>query len=896
MRQFDKLRLRLRSLLRRRVVERELDDELRFHLDQLIEEEIAVGVAPSEARHSALRKLGGISQVQEACRDTRRVNLIDDLLRDLRYGARALRRNPGFAAVALLSIALGIGANTAIFSLVEALILRSLPVPDPQGLIQVQININGTQSDSFSYPVITALAERNDVFRNLGGFSGNTFAVGPADARVRVSGARVSGGYFSALEVQPQVGRLLGPEDDKPGAPLVAVISDGYWERNFGRAPRAVGQAILVEGQPTTIVGVTPVGFTGAEVGRIADLTMTFQTTPRLFPDRPNDLAAGNQYNRILARRAAGLTMEQAQARLKVIWPAMADVSVTPQTPAQRREAMLKSVLTLNVGATGWSPLRNQFRKPLYVLLTISGLVLLVACANVANLLLARATARRREIAVRLAIGANRGRIVRQLLVESFLLAAMGALLGVGLAQWGSLLLLHLVSSGPQAITLPTGINVTVLLFAAAVTVLTGTLFGLAPAFRATSAGAGEALKTGRSASGSRGRLAQSLVSLQVALSLLLLIAAGLFVRSLRNLESVDPGFRHAGVLMFDVDARRALHAAGPENDARISAFFRDALSSIAQQPGVTAVTVSNFTPISGGYWSLPVIVNGKPVGEDLPFFGVAPGYFDTLQIRRTAGRDFTLHDDNTAPRVAIVNEAFVRRYLPGGSAVGQIITTDWAPWQNMEIVGVVADTVPYTLRQGVRPCVFVSFFQQASGRMSFATFEVRVAGSLSSASAGVLGVLGRALPGASLQARAFSDQVESSMRRERLMAQLSGFFGSLALVLSAIGLYGLLAYLVTQRTGEIGIRMALGARRTQVVWMVLQGALRLVLVGVLLGLPAAWWGARFIRTMLFGLSPTDPLTIAAAVALLGATALLAAFLPAHRAARVEPMVALRCE
>jgi len=905
MRQFDKLRLRLRSLLHRRAIERELDDEIHFHLDQLVEEEIAAGLSPSEARNSALRKMGTLSQWQERCRDVRGVSVIDDLIRDLHYAGRSLRHNPGFGSVAVLSIALGIGANTAIFSIIEALLLRSLPVPNPRELVQLNMVVNGTPNDSFSYPEITALAQRTDVFRNLGGFSGNSYAVGPAGATERTPGARVSGGFFPALELRPQEGRLLGPEDDEPGAPLVAVISDGYWERSFHRDPLAIGKTILVEGLPTEIVGVTPAGFTGANVGDPTDLTMTFQAMLRLYPDRPTELAANNHHNRILARPAAGLTLEQATARLNVVWSAIAETFVTPQTPPKRREALLKSSLTLTSGATGWTPLRGQYAKPLYLLLAITGLVLLIACANVASLLLARCTARRREIAVRLAIGAGRERIVRQLLVESFLLVAIGAVLGVGFAQFGSHLLLRLVSPGPKPLPIDAGLNMTVLLFTAAVAVLTGLLFGVAPAFRATATGPGDALKSGgRSIAGTRGGVAQVLVTLQVALSLLLLVGAGLFIRTLWNLKSIDPGFRHEGVLMFDLDVRRALHATGPAGDAQVSAFFRDSLSAIRQQTGVASVSLSNYTPISGGYWSLPVIVNGKSTEADLPFYGIAPGYFATLQIPLTAGRDFTMRDDGSGQRVAIVNEEFVRRFMSGEHALGQRISADWLGpdpnaahrGQNMEIVGIVGNIIPYSLRQGIRPCVFVPFFQLPTNRMSFGTFEVRATGSLSAVGSVVSGVLSHALPGTVIQARGFSDQVDASIHGEMLMAQLAGFFSALALVLAAVGLYGLLAYLVTQRTGEIGIRMALGAQRQQVLWAVLDGALRRVFFGVLLGLASTWWASRFLRTLLFGLNPMDPLTIAAAVVLLGAAALVAGFLPAHRASRVDPIVALRCD
>ena len=852
-----------------------------------------------EAERRARIEFGGVEGVKEECRESRSFAAAAALLRDLRYGLRMLRRSPGFTAVAVISIALGVGANTAIFSIFEALLLRSLPVPHPQRLLQVQVEVNGRRSDSFSYPMIRALAERNDVFASLGGFTGNSFDVGPAEAPVRTPGAWVSGGFYAALELQPAGGRLLTPEDDTPGAPLVAVISDGYWERRYQRDPSAVGSVLLIEGQPTTIVGVTPPGFTGANVGERSDVTLAFQALPRLNPDRAGLLEAGNHFNRILARAAPGLSLGEARARLKALWPGIASVSVHAKTPPERRAAMLASTLDLVSGGTGWTPLRSQYARPLSVLMVISALVLLIACANVANLLLARSSARRREIAVRLAIGASRGRVVRQLLSESLLLAALGAALGIVLAQLGSRLLLQLVAEGPRVVGLGVGLNPQVLGFTVALTGLTGLLFGLAPALRATAAGGSASLQSGsRAVAGAGGRLASSLVAAQAALSLLALVGAGLFVQTLRNLQAVDAGFRHEGVLMLDVEVRRALRASGTDGDARIAAFLRESLDALSQVNGVGAVSVSNYTPVSGGFWSQRVLVDGRGMGEDEPpFFAVSPGFFATLQTRVVRGRDFGPRDDRSAPPVAIVNEEFLRRFIPDGDALGRRVSVADSPsFQDMEVVGVAANAIPYSLREPARPCVFVPLFQLPAGRLASVTFEIRAAGSLAGVATAVETVMRARLPGVPVATRSFTAQVESSIRREILMARLASFFGALALALGAVGLYGLLGYLVTQRTGEIGIRMALGARRGQVIRMVLGGGLRLVAIGLALGLPLVAGIARLVAGLLFDLSPTDAPTIAAAVAVLTATALAAGLLPARRASRVDPMTALRCE
>ena len=895
---FRILATRLATLFRKRRLDSELEEELRSHVEMAVELNLRRGMNPEQARREALLEFGGVEQTKEIYREQRGLPMIETILKDLRYGLRMLRLNPGFTTVAVLSIALGIGANTAIFSLTYALLLRWLPVPNPRELMQVSIVINGKRSDSFSYPMIKVLAARRDIFANLGGFSGNSFTVGPSSAAALTPGALVSGGFFSALGLRPAAGRLLTPEDDKPGAVLVTVISNGYWERQFHRDPSAIGGALLIEGHPTIIVGATPPGFTGANVGEIADITVTFQAFAQLSPERASMLQAGNHFNRILARPAPGLSLEQVRARLKTAWPTMAAVSVTPGMPAKRRDALLASTLEVSSGATGWTYLRNQYTKPLYILICISGLVLLVACANVANLLLARSTTRRREIAIRLAIGAGRGRVIRQLLVESLLLASMGAAVGLFLAHFGSRFLLHAVSGSARPILLDVSLNTTVLGFTVAVAVITGLFFGLAPALRATSTDPGVALKSSeRMSSASSGRLASTLVSMQVALSLLLVIGAGLFIQTLRNLQAVDLGFRHQGVLLLNVDGRRALKTDGSA-DARLAALYREGLQSIAQLKGVEAVSVSNTTPVSGGIWSQPVMVDGQRSSEEEPVFSlISPSFFAVLSIPVVAGRAFTDRDTRGAPPVVIVNQEFVRRFIPSGPAIGRRVSaSDSHYWQNMEIVGVTANSVPYLLREPLRACVYVPFFQQPAGGMGFGTFEIKAAGSMRAVSSSVEELMRPRAPGVPLKVRPFTAQVEDAMRSEILMAELAGFFGALALLLAAVGLYGLIAYMVTQRTSEIGIRMALGAQRNQVVWMVLAGALRLLAIGILLGLPVAWWASRLISTMLYGLKPGDPSTIAVSVLVLAAAGLAAGFLPAHRASRVDPMTALKYE
>ncbi|HEV2246734.1 MAG TPA: ABC transporter permease, partial [Terriglobia bacterium] len=656
---------------------------------------------------------------------------------------------------------------------------------------------------------------------------------------------------------------------------------------------------LIVERHPVTIVGVEPPGFTGADVGVVADLTMAFEAKRQLNPYDAGLLEAGNYFIRVVARPAHDLTPDQIRARLHVIWPQMAAVSVTPKTPPKRLQAMLASSLDVEPGGTGWTPLRNQYAKPLYVLMALSGLVLLVACANVANLLLARSTARRHEIAVRHAVGAGRGRIIRQLLSEGLLLAVMGAAAGLLVAQIGGALLLRLASSASYPILLSVGLDGQVLVFMMGVTILTGLLFALAPALRAGSIAPALALKGGGQSSPKKGAgLVPMLVAVQVAWSLLLLVGAGLFIRTLQKLQAIDPGFQDEGVLLLDVNARNALRAVGPQGDEAVYSVLRDGLEEISQLNGVEAVSVSNYTPISGGYWSQDVLVDGRPEsGENPAFFAVSPGFFEALRIPFVAGRDFKLRDDVGAPPVAIVNQEFVRRFMPNGLPLGRRVSVAESPfWQNMEIVGVTANFVPYLLSQPMRPCVFVPFFQQPPGRVAFGTFEIHARGSLSAVSAAVEGVARRLLPGTPVKARPFTAQVEDSIRTEILMAKLAGFFGGVALLLAALGVYGLLAYTVAARTGEIGIRMALGARRTDVFGMVVAQGLRLILIGLVCGIAGALALTRFLSGMLYGIKPTDPLTFIAVSVILIAVALAACYIPARRAAKVDPMVALRYE
>jgi putative ABC transport system permease protein len=866
---------RLSATIRSRRVDHDLDEEVRFHIERRTDELIAQGVAAEEARREAERRFGNRTLLKERARDRDVFVWLETAVQDIRYALRTLRRNPGFAATAILSLALGIGANTAIFSLIDALLLRWLPVRDPQQLVEVMTFQNGKRSDSFSYPVVRALADQKQIFSGLCGFSGTIFNTGPRDAVERTPGAWVSGEYYETLGLRPAIGRLLRRDDDQPGAVPVAVITDEYWQRKFSRDPQAVGRAILVEGVPVIVAGVSPAGFSGANVGEIADITLPLAANTQLFPEMTGRLTAGPEWLRILARPQPGVSMNQAKAGLAVIWPQLANVAVTPRMAAARRKALLTSTLDVIPGGTGWTTLRSQFRRPLLVLMALVGMVLLIACANVANLLLARAQARQREIAVRLAIGASPARLIRQLLTESLLLASFGAAVAVAFAWFASRLLVQLLSTWSNAIALDLTPDWRVFAFAAALAIGTGILFGIVPALRATAV-----------RPSFRTRFNSMLVAAQVAVSFVMLIGAGLFVRTFENLDHVDPGFRHEGVLLVSGDVHRAVTPAG-------TAFYLDLLQQIEGLPGVVSASLASNTPLSGGIWTDRVAIdNQPPSGETAHINSVAPRFFETMRTPLVAGRDFTNRDDPSAPSVAIVNEAFVRRWFLDGHSIGRLVSAG-SSLADMQIVGVVKDAISQTLREPPPPAVYVPIFQRQT---EFPTFVVYASGSLTRVASELRRQLQSDLPNTAIEIHTLTSQVEAALVQERLMATLAGAFGALALILAAVGLYGLIAYTVARRTSELGIRIALGAGHGNVMWLVIEGALRLLGFGLLLGLPAAWAASRLVTTMLWGLNTNDPATIGAAVGLLTLAGLLAGWVPARRAARIDPMASLRCE
>jgi putative ABC transport system permease protein len=873
-------------LFHRKRAEQGLDDELQAFIDMSAAEKMRDGLPADQARRLAVLELGGLEQAKERVRTYRHGGWLDEVGPDVRYAFRTFVRNPGFTVIVVLTLALGIGANTAIFSLIDALMLRWLPVRNPQELVQVTLrppNARDSPGASFSYAIVRALADQDEIFAGVGGFSGFSFDVGSSGSVSRVPGAIVTGGYYETLGLNPVLGRPLTREDDEAAAPLVAVLSYGYWERQLARSSDVIGQAFRINGVPVTIVGVSPPGFVGANVGAIADITMAVAALPQVSPSAAPLLGTGNFWLRVIARPRAGVSVPQATARLNAVWPRISDPVIAPHWPASRRQAMADSVFQFSPGGTGWTRLREVYRKPLFVLMAVVGLVLLIACANVASLLLARASARQREIAVRMAIGAGRGRIVRQLLIESTLLSLIGAAFGIGLAWVSGRFLIKLISSGPAQVVFDLTPNWQVLGFTSAVAIATGLLFGMTPALQTTADGPSLALKAARM-SGSRSRLLPSLVSGQVALSLVLLAGAGLFVRTLHNLQNLDPGFNANGVLLVDLEGRR-------------TAVPLTLLDDVQRLQGVVAATLSTHTPLSGAVWSEPAVPAGQPIPDrdNAYFIGAGPGFFTTMQIPVLSGRAFTERDSADGPAVAIVNNVFAQRHFANQNPVGQHLSANVrGERRDLEIVGLVRNTNAAGLRAAPPATVYVAYAQLTGDFPT--TLAVRATGALGQVASALQQELQSRLPGAPIEVRALSAQVEATIVQERMMATLAGGFGLLALTLACVGLYGLLAYSVAQRTKEIGIRMALGAQGTRVVALVLKRSARLVLIGIALGLPAAWAASRWVESMLFGLTPADPVAIGGAILLLTTAAQLAGYIPARRASRVDPLVALRHE
>jgi putative ABC transport system permease protein len=829
-------------------------------------------------------------------------------MHDVRLAIRSLRATPVVSAVAALSLALGIGANTAIFSLVNGLLLRALPVRDAERLALVQSFEAGTlANDTWTYPIWDQIRQRRELFSGAAAWSANRFNLSASGETDYVDGLWASGRYFDTFGVTAVAGRTFTDADDqRNGGPdgAVAVISYAYWQRKYGGGADVVGRTIAIDRVPFTIVGVTPPEFFGAEVGRAFDVAVPLGCEPLLRGKETNLDRRSSWWLTVMVRLKPGQSTEAASAALRGVQPQIREATLPTDWRPGELSQYFKEPLTLVEGATGNSYMRRRYQRPLWTLMVVVSLVLLVACANIANLLLARATARRHELSVRLALGASRARLVRQLFAESLLLSAIGAAGGLLVAQWGSRLLVGQLSTATNTVFLDLSIDWHILAFAIAATVATALLFGTAPAFRAAGVAPIDALKEqGRGAVGdSRGRVANALVVAQVALSVVLVVGAGLFVRSFTSLTSLRLGFDRDKVLVVNIGAQRASIAA----TERIPVLERVA-SAARVLPGVADAAMSVVTPVSGSTWNNRVEVSGA---VDLPdrqrqtlVNYVTPGWFAAYGTPLVAGRGFDDHDTKTSAPVVIVNEAFARRFFNGASPLGHTVATAGPvnranrPTPPMAIVGVAADAVYRNLREPMSPTMYAPLSQYDDTRFPLpaAALSVRAGqGSPALLARSVAAAIRDVNPDFSLTFRPLADQVNASLTQERLIAMLSGFFGVLALLLAGLGLYGVTSYAVTRRRMEIGIRMALGAAPAGVVRLVLARVTLLVGAGVAVGAVISLWASRFVATLLFGLEPRDPVTLAGSVAALAAVGALAGWLPAHRASRIDPADVLR--
>jgi len=816
---------------------------------------------------------------------------------DLRFALRQLCKNPGFTAVVILSLALGIGANTTIFSLIDAVLLKMLPVKDPKQLVVFAHRDTGLPSTGSNYPLYKTLRDGSQSFSGCFAFWALEFRAASSGAeREPARGQYVTPNYFSVLGVQPILGRGLSEADD---GELVAVISHGWWQRKFGGSRDVVGETITVNGTPLTVIGVLPPEFFGLQVGSPMEISMPLGIQPRVSPEFGDrrEMREGTFGLCITGRLKPGVELERARSEAEVlVRPWVEDVVI-------RNGGKMGSWSRIELlpGSTGLDALRRKFSKPLQVLMAIVGMVLLIACANVANLLAARSVTRQKEIAVRQAIGAGRTRLIRQFLTESVLLATAGGAAGLWLALWGGNLLVRFISTGGVPIQLELTPDWRVLAFTGCVSVLTGILFGLAPALRGTSLDLTPTLKEGissRAGTAARWHWGKFLVSIQVALSLTLLVGAALFVMSLRKIRSVDGGFRVENLLLVTFDTS-GTSSSGPELRKRLTAFYGEALVLANSLPGVRVASMSSLGPMSGDDSTRPLFTPGFQArtrdDQVVHLNSIGTRYFETMGITLLRGRELTSADDANAPKVAILNDTAARFYFPGVDPLGQNVHMGWDNQSPpMQVVGLVRDSKRQDLRQPAPRMLYLPFLQY---HQPYMTLEIRTVADSNAVALSVRQAfreINRDIP--VWEIKTMQTQIDQGLIQERLVATLSSFFGLLALLLSAIGLHGTISYAVTRRTSEIGIRMALGARKEDVLWLVLREATVLVLCGAGVGLIAATAMNRLIASMLFGLTPSDPMALFIATSVLLAAALLAAWLPARRASNVDPMVALRCE
>jgi putative ABC transport system permease protein len=898
---------RLLMVLRRGRFDADLEAEMRLHRELREQQHVERGVSPEEAHYAALRRFGNDLVLREESRDMWNWNWLETFLQDIRYGLRTLAKSPGFAAVALLTLALGIGANTAIFQLVDAVRLRTLPVKDPQSLAVIHLkrdmwvsgNFMGSYAD-FTYPLWQQVRAHQQAFSSIAVWSGDQTNLATGGEMDIAHDIWVSGDFFGVLGVHPFLGRLISPSDDQPGCAGGVDLSYAFWEHRYGGDASAIGKTLTLNGHPFPIVGVTPPGFYGVSVGDRFDLAVPVCADPIVYGEYSRITSTDARHDWWLAmigRLNPGWSLERATAQLATIAPAALQETIPPQYDPDHVKHYLSYKLEAQPTANGFSGLRERSSTSLWLLLGLSGLVLLIACANLANLMLARASTRGPEIAVRLALGASRGRLIRQLLSESALLAVAGAACGGVLAAILSRSLVAFLSTPDNPVFLDLHTDWRVLGFVAGLAILTTILFGLVPALRSGSAPPGSVLKTagrGMTSGRERFRLQRVLVAAQVALSLVLLAGSLLFARSLFNLMTRPVGFEQDGVLIANVVFQRL-----DLPEARRIPFIEELLDRIRAVPGVAAAAASNRSPVNGNTSNNSVLAGNDITGGMSWEDRVGPGYFQAMEIPLIAGRDFSRNDSANSPKVAIVNQVFVKKFLSQSkNAIGQQFRLDAPPGMPKpyySVVGVVGNSVYNDMHE---PFVPVSYFPRAQDDHPnvYVTLLIRSQVNTASLTSSVKTAIAGVNPEVDVQFKALPTQIRDSLVQDELMATLCGFFGGLAVLLAAIGLYGVISYTVAQRTNEIGIRMALGAQRSGIVGLILGEVAVLIGIGIAIGVGLALGGGRAASSLLYGLKANDPLTLALAIILLAAIGLAAIFVPARRASRLDPMVALRYE
>jgi macrolide transport system ATP-binding/permease protein len=916
---------KLRWLAERRRKEAELREELEFHLEEEADERRAAGVAEDEARRAARRELGNLMLVEEDTRAAWGWTTVERLAQDLRYGWRTMAANRLFTLLAVVTLGLGIGANTAIYSFMDAILVRSLPVGDPESLVVLnwhakadrRVSVmhamsgstwgdlkSGVTSGMFPYPAFELFRKNDAVFSSVFGHfqcwplrNLNVTIKGQAEV---ARGWSVTGDYFRGLGVQPAAGRLIIPDDDRTGASAVAVVSYGFSQRRFGRAADAAGQTVLINNLPFTVAGVTPPEFFGVDPGAAPDVFLPLHINDLLGAGHLSGFRAEDYLDQhyywiqVMGRLRPGVSVAQAQAVLAPQFHRWAE------STANEQERMNLPELVLKEGAGGLDTLRRRFSKPLYVLMTLVGLILALACANMANLLLARAAARRREIALRMSVGAGRLRVVRQLLTESMLLASLGGAAGVLLAIWGMRFLTLLLANGQAGFTFHAEVNWHVLGVAAALAILTGMLFGLAPALEATRGDLMPALKATRAGQPSghafrRVSMRQVLMVGQIAISLVMLVAAGLFVRTLENLESLELGFNRQNVLLFQLDARKAGH-----KDPEIETFYAELRKRFSAIPGVGSASLSDDSLIEAGS-GRDISVPGSRSNPENRYLRVGPGFFATMQIPMLAGRDIDERDRPGSPAVAVINEEFAKANLGGRNPLGQHLIL-WEEGdgsrigRDMEIVGVARNARYGSLTRANPPVVYMPY-NQGFPQPEQMVYALRTSGDPLRYVSAVRDIVRQAdsrVPVTEIRTQV--EDIDRTINQEITFADLCTGFAILGLLIACVGLYGTVSYNVARRTGEIGIRMALGAERGRVVRMVLGEVLALAAAGLAIGMGVALGASKFVASFLYGMKPNDPLTLALAAATLVAAAFLAGYVPARKASRIDPMSALRNE